>query len=121
MGEERFSGSLLYQVVKGDLRFGTSHTERTVVLTGGVDQILRLNPRRLSFIICNRSLSVVDVAFSPTMLPGGGLMLMPNGGTFAVSWLEDGELAGSDLYGVGPEGATLHVIEVMATVAGGEA
>jgi hypothetical protein len=116
---ERYGGSLLYQVVKGDLHFPTLHEERVVKLSGGVDQIVRLNPRRLTLVIVNRSMSPVDVAFRPGTLPGGGIMIGANGGSLTLTWLEDGELVGSEVYATGVSGATVYVLEVIATAEGG--
>ena len=111
---ERYNGSLLYQALRKKEQYATIHRERTVTLTGGVDLVAKLNPRRLTLLIANRSLSAIDIGFSPTLKAGEGIMLGANGGTLVLTWLEDGELVGSDIYAIGPSGATLYIIEVEA-------
>jgi len=117
--EERFTGSLLYQTLRKREQYPTIQRERTIELSGGVDLVAKLNPRRLTLLITNRSLSVVDIGFTPEHKSGTGIMLGPNGGTLVLTWLEDGELVGSDVYAVGTPGATLYIIEVEASVTGG--
>ena len=118
--EERFSGSLLYRVVSEQLKFKTTYYEREITLTGGVDKILKLNPRRLSFLVVNRTSGLVDVGFRPDLPDGAGIILGGNGGALHCIWTEDGELVGSDVYARGNAGGKLYILEVVGFEKGGK-
>jgi hypothetical protein len=48
-------------------------------------------------------------------------MVGANGGSLVLTWLEDGELVGSEVYATGVSGATVYVLEVIAMTEGGTA
>ena len=113
-------GSLLYKLVSEQLKFKTTYYEREVTLTGGVDKILKLNPRRLSFLVVNRTSGFVEVGFRPDLPNGTGIILGGNGGALHLLWTEDGELVGSDVYCRGTAGGKVYVLEVVGFEKGGK-
>lgn len=68
--------------------------------------VMDSNPMRLSFVIFNLSANPVFIAPSNTVDAHNGFYLAPNGGSIAVSWDIDFELASDRWYAIAPAGAS---------------
>jgi len=62
---------------------------------------LKNNPRRVAWLICNRSSVDTAVGFDQEVSFSNGLFLGALGGTVSMAAEEDGEGVGYALYGVG--------------------
>ncbi len=83
-----------------DKRFGghTTYTERTVTLSTNVARILANNPNRVFWSIIN--LDTNDFRFNndPVISAADGWVVPANGGVAIMSWEDEGEVVGYDVY-----------------------
>ena len=63
-------------------------------------QILKNNPDRLTFTVVNLGATSMYVAWDRDVLATHGIYIAPNGGSFAMTADEDGELVGYELFGI---------------------
>jgi len=114
MAAEKYSGSVTYELLKGQLPAGTTIKEKTVTLSGGVDRILEVNPRRLAFIVTNLSSSIAYLSNYTEILTVGGLALMGSGATLSMVWNEDFEAVSAEYFAKGDVGTKLYIMEIIA-------
>lgn len=110
-----FEGSTAYQVSLSRFDRPTRLIERRVSLTTSVVRILDNNPRRLAWIIMNRTASNAAIGFDMSVTYANGLLLAQNGGSMSMSVTEDGEATCYAVYGILEAGTgDFYVIEVIA-------
>lgn len=109
-----FPGSSLWGVVSRLLGTQTMTVERVHTLSGGTDTILRENPRRLAWLVCNLSTGPLFIRMTRALAAGQGMYVPGDGGTVAAVWYEDGEGVGYEVVGEGSEGGVVYVQETIA-------
>jgi len=84
----------------------TVDTTRVVLLSN--------NPNRLAWDIINTSLVEIRVSSNPGLTTATGFLLAPSGGEMGMTFLEDGEGVGYEIYAIGlVAGGTVWVREVI--------
>lgn len=97
-------------------RWGTNSRliDRVVAVSTTATTILPENPRRVAYLIINRSSSAGSVGFSRPHSYTTGVYLPAEGGVFGLDFETDGEAVGYRVYGVLAAGSgdfyTLEVI-----------
>ena len=107
-------GLALHEMLEALYGVKTYRRENPVTDSVGAaaEHILHGNPMRLSFVVFNLSANPVYIAPSNVVSAAHGFYLAPNGGSIAVSWDIDFELASDVWYGIAPAGAsTIYVLE----------
>lgn len=108
-----YPGSTAYEVAGKWLTVPTTFREDFVTVTTSPTLVLKKNPRRLTWVICNRSGGNVAIGFQPNLNFGNFLFLTANGGTVSAHVMEDGELVSAEVYAVAEAGSgVLYVLEV---------
>jgi len=86
--------------------FGVKTTYRinplVAVLGTVTTRILRLNPKRMAFVLVNLSIRPIYISPNNDVSATNGIILTPNGGAMTVKFNEDIELQTLEWYGVGP-------------------
>lgn len=82
------------------LRVTTNKSADNYEVDNAIEQIVPMNPRRLSLIFINLSANNIWIAPDTFVAPAHGIMLVPNGGTFILNYREDLTLASHAWYGI---------------------
>jgi hypothetical protein len=96
-----YKGSTAYQWELEHYKVPTHLVEKTVAVDTQPVKILSNNPRRLSWVICNRSSTNTAISFTQAVTFESGLLLGANGGTAMMNVMEDGEAVGWEVWGIG--------------------
>lgn len=84
----------------------------TVTVTTTPSRILDNNPNRIGYIIINMSTGSAYINFSSTLSSTNGIILAQLGGQFGLTWRDDFDITGYEMYGIAASGSNvLTVIE----------
>jgi hypothetical protein len=104
------------EYLKSKYGFYITSDERNVNVTGTVTRILGNNPRRVAWMICNRSTTPVSLSFKEETPYADGLLIPGYGSVVSMDVEEDGEAVIYPVYGRVDTGtARLWVWEAMQT------
>lgn len=85
----------------------------TIALTTTAQRICDNNPNRVGLLILNLGSTKSFINWSTGVSSTNGIQLVNNGGDFSLTWLEDFNIVGYEMYGVGSSGGeTLFVAEI---------
>lgn len=101
--------------LSGERYRGKTYTQERAVSIGTTRSvILENNPNRLAWDIINTSLIEVRISTNPSLTSTTGFLLAPSGGEMGMTFLEDGEGVGYEVYSIATAaGATAWVREVI--------
>lgn len=106
--------SPLSRLSKRDYDFHTTTVVTNYLVGVGAVRVAQENPNRVGLMIHNPSNIDMDLAPTPGVLPGAGVILSARGGTFSMSQEEDGEGVGYELWMINAVGnGTIIVWEVL--------
>ena len=92
----------------------TTARDEVVTVATTPTRLLQNNPRRLFWLVVNRSVSAGAITFNPSAFSGRGLLLAPFGSSASMSVEEDGEQVSNELWATNETGAGFWwVFEVM--------
>ncbi len=92
----------------------TYQQERSVSVGTNRVTVLENNPNRLAWEMINNSLVDVRIATTPTVTATNGWLVAQAGGVISMSWYEDGESVGYEIYAIAPAaGGILWIREVL--------
>lgn len=98
-------------------RFGraTRPVERVESVTTSQEEILTLNPDRLSWLLVNRGSNDCAWSTRPDLTFANGILLTAGGGTAQMTAEDDGETVSYPIYIISTVGATdVRVMEIVA-------
>lgn len=117
MAEEygtRFEGSRTYEIAKRLYSAPVTVVERSVTVGTNLTEILKHNPRRLHWILCNRGINSMSLGFTQEVTYAAGFLLAANGGVMSMIVTEDSEAVCFPVYGITETGSSLvYVVEVV--------
>lgn len=96
----RYPGSSLWEYTFARFGSSTRLVDKVVTVGSAVKQLLPSNPRRVEWLVCNRSLSDGVIGFSEDLGFGSGLFVAANGGVVSMVAEEDGEGVGYPVFAV---------------------